>query len=252
MKPTLEAALKQLRLRNNSRILWIDAVCINQEEDEEKNHQVPKMAQIFSQATRVCIWLGTESTAAKAFIDRIINFNTFDQLFDEGRNPEQSSSDWASLYKLMQRPWFNRRWVIQELALARKRTLYCGDQQIDWADFADAVSLFELRQHAIDQHFRRSPAHDHHPNYLGHVEAMAAVQLVSAAGNMFRKNEDGRIVGRLLDVEHLVSTLTEFKATDPKGTSASGLLQNTPAPPLNVAGTLCRKPNHEEQWRPIR
>jgi hypothetical protein len=55
---SLHAAL--LRLRNHSleRIIWIDAVCINQANEEEKEHQIQSMARIYGQANRVIVWLG--------------------------------------------------------------------------------------------------------------------------------------------------------------------------------------------------
>jgi Heterokaryon incompatibility protein (HET) len=54
----LECALKQLRHGTNPRTLWIDAICINQDDFEEKNQQVKAMARIYSNASRVLAWLG--------------------------------------------------------------------------------------------------------------------------------------------------------------------------------------------------
>ena len=58
IRPNLESALKHLRYTNDVRDLWIDAICINQEDDQEKSAQVPMLARIFGQAEQVCIWLG--------------------------------------------------------------------------------------------------------------------------------------------------------------------------------------------------
>ena len=43
----------------------------------------------------------------------------------------------------MTKPWFSRRWVIQEIALAKRATIHCGTHQIPWSDFAEAVALFQ-------------------------------------------------------------------------------------------------------------
>jgi hypothetical protein len=56
----LMVALKHLRHDTNTRTLWIDAICINQHDDEEKNHQVKAMARIYSGASRVLAWLGED------------------------------------------------------------------------------------------------------------------------------------------------------------------------------------------------
>jgi hypothetical protein len=60
----LAAALRQLRLHNKPRTLWIDAICINQTDDEEKDQQVKIMSQIYKKSCRVLAWLGvgTENT----------------------------------------------------------------------------------------------------------------------------------------------------------------------------------------------
>ncbi|EME81956.1 uncharacterized protein MYCFIDRAFT_18284, partial [Pseudocercospora fijiensis CIRAD86] len=51
-------ALQRIRYRNRDRYLWVDAVCINQEDDAEKSQQVSKMLTIFKKALHVVIWLG--------------------------------------------------------------------------------------------------------------------------------------------------------------------------------------------------
>jgi hypothetical protein len=60
VKYNLNCALKQLRHDTNPRTLWIDAICINQHDGEEKNHQVRAMARIYSGASRVLAWLGED------------------------------------------------------------------------------------------------------------------------------------------------------------------------------------------------
>lgn len=58
MTDNLFAALRRLRRRFASRQLWIDAICINQDDLEERNHQVSMMDQVYLSAQHVCIWLG--------------------------------------------------------------------------------------------------------------------------------------------------------------------------------------------------
>jgi len=54
----LNDALLRFKLRDRSRILWADAICINQNDDVEKGSQVKLMNKIYAKATRVCAWLG--------------------------------------------------------------------------------------------------------------------------------------------------------------------------------------------------
>ncbi|KAK8062665.1 heterokaryon incompatibility protein-domain-containing protein [Apiospora hydei] len=64
----LIAALRALRLRDKPRVLWVDAVCINQKDNAEKATQVQLMGQLYSKASNVLVWLGTENdTSAKSF-----------------------------------------------------------------------------------------------------------------------------------------------------------------------------------------
>jgi hypothetical protein len=67
----LNCALKQLRHGTNPRTLWIDAICINQDDSEEKNHQVKAMARIYSGASRVLAWLGEDDEYTDLAFDSI-------------------------------------------------------------------------------------------------------------------------------------------------------------------------------------
>jgi hypothetical protein len=134
-------ALKYLRSRTVDRVLWIDALCINQADHEERNHQVQMMSRIYNGAEQVCVWLGEDnddSTMAFSFIHEIMQLENFDSISEKSENAKK----WQSLLLLMQRPWFSRRWVVQEIALARAATIYCGNDNIPWQQFAVAVELF--------------------------------------------------------------------------------------------------------------
>ncbi len=118
----------------------------------------------------------------------------------------------------MRRPWFSRRWIVQEIALARWATLHCGDKQVKWQDFADAISLFHSKQHEIRKLFRESTAFHNHPDYLGDVSELGATRLVEAAAHIFRKSDDNQIMEHLLSLEALMSMLSAFEASDPHDT----------------------------------
>jgi hypothetical protein len=210
IQANLESALRQLRRAHSYRLLWADAICIDQENPEEKNHQVAKMAEIYNNAENVCVWLGEggESTErGLSFISRILDLNSFDCLVAD----QNSVQEWHALLELMNSPWFSRRWIIQEVALARQATVHCGKARpVQWMDFANAVALFGSRYHQIQELFRVSVNSDHQ-YYLGDLTALAAHRLVDELSNLFRKIHEYRY-----SLEHLVSSLSLFQATDPR------------------------------------
>lgn len=153
----LDVALRYLRYQTQPRVIWIDALCINQlsEDTDEKNRQVAAMGRIFSIAEHVVIWLGPgDDDSDKAFdmIHQIVPFVDFD--WDTGRLRSRMScpdeeKHWGDILAylpfedrelntvldLFERPYFNRVWVRQEIALAKSATVCCGDKQTDWAHF---------------------------------------------------------------------------------------------------------------------
>ena len=156
IRPTLHSALRRLRDHCNSTVLWIDALCINQLDDVEKQGQVVMMPRIFLQAVHVCVWLGEaadDSEALHTFLPKLLNLSHVDEIVDSESTPEQ----WQAFAALMMRRWFNRRWIIQELIYSEFITLYCGrDFSIAWPDFCDAVALFGEKFNAVREIFRRS------------------------------------------------------------------------------------------------
>ncbi|KXL50896.1 hypothetical protein M433DRAFT_61022 [Acidomyces richmondensis BFW] len=220
IKTNLYDALKRLRRdipKDESRMIWADAICIHQSYIPEKNAQIQKMAMIYNRAESVSVWLGNEdrdSGRAFDFIERLLRLEDFDPLTQDPGTP----TEWAALHNLMQRPWFNRRWIVQEISLARSATLYCGNQSVSWPDFSAATALFVARHRDLRHLFQGSKDFQNHPNYLGEVEALGAKSLVDITTNLFRKSDDGVVLERLLSLEALISTLTLFEAGSPHDT----------------------------------
>ncbi|KAK7927424.1 hypothetical protein PG985_004422 [Apiospora marii] len=76
--------------------------------------------------------------AIKFISEEIMRLERFDDICKNEANADK----WQALLALMQRPWFGRRWVVQEIALALDAQVYCGPDEIPWKDFAVAVELF--------------------------------------------------------------------------------------------------------------
>lgn len=66
--PNLNNALRHLRRRNEKRVLWVDAICINQDDLGEKSYQIPFMGEIYSRTTNCLAWLGLETAHTKQAI----------------------------------------------------------------------------------------------------------------------------------------------------------------------------------------
>lgn len=103
----LHAALTYLRDRSLDRVIWVDAICINQENDEEKEIQIQLMASIYSGAYNVVVWLGQEADDSSQALEAIVRAGNSREL-DFADNPTIQQA----VIKLLQRKWFRRIWVL--------------------------------------------------------------------------------------------------------------------------------------------
>ncbi|PSN59603.1 hypothetical protein BS50DRAFT_445588, partial [Corynespora cassiicola Philippines] len=97
-----EDALRDLRLSFAQRNLWIDAICINQQSTEDKNHQIPLMSRIYANAQQVVIYVGAS--------DQTTTFDPED-FFDALRHENATPFRQEDLSSFLSRPWFSRVWV---------------------------------------------------------------------------------------------------------------------------------------------
>ena len=133
IRVNLATALRYFRLETEPRTLWIDAICIDQTNIEEKNVQVPRMTQIYREALCVQVWLGERSHDSDRAFDvlegiggkesemvlsvRSQDWITGERLVLRPCEPESlkgqsdlTIEDWRSLQNLFQRPWWTRMW----------------------------------------------------------------------------------------------------------------------------------------------
>ena len=213
IRPNLEDALRQFRDTTKDELLWIDAICIDQENIEEKSKQVSRMAEIYSKARDVLIWLGrgdNASSTAMEFIPKILDLEQSHALISKESNRKQ----WTALADLMRREWFSRRWIVQELVLAKDRYLYCGDKVLHWDDFERAVSFFKSKVDTIMTMFTSSAEFRHNVKILADINALGASALVDIMTELVPR-EDGSL-GRLNTLENLVARLPMFESLDPR------------------------------------
>lgn len=143
---TLETALKHFRHRTDSIVLWVDQVCINQDDLEEKKQQIPLMSRIYTRAFNTLIWLGEESTDGSSgtlastldFLNDITirlqfaNEVACPEGLEDVQLPPGDSHLWKDLMAFFSRPWFQRLWIIQEVILSRNAWVMCGRYILPW------------------------------------------------------------------------------------------------------------------------
>ncbi|KAF6820632.1 hypothetical protein CPLU01_12721 [Colletotrichum plurivorum] len=172
--------------------------------------------RVYNRASNVCIWLGEgddegRSDKAMGFVADIMDFAVLERYARDKRQAEK----WYALSELMRDRWFSRRWVVQEIALARDATVHCGGSVVHWSDFSDAVALLVSNQENIRSLFEPSEWREGH-NTLGDVESFGAAILLEATSNLFLRNADGNVKRPVKTVEALVTSLTTFDASDPR------------------------------------
>lgn len=161
--PNLHAALKVVRYTDKPRLVWIDAICINQGDDiaalDERAIQVKKMQDIYGAAAQTVIWLGDvadESNLAMDFIsyqatqeplrasfsldNRWRGWTTQDDYFYIVREAKYLPV-WKAVFALCGRAYWSRMWIIQEITLSKKPVVYCGQKVVEWAHFELVIGL---------------------------------------------------------------------------------------------------------------
>jgi hypothetical protein len=166
----LGVALRQLRHLDKPRVLWVDAICINQDDLIERSAEVMEMASIYSNAGRVVVWLGSsydDSSLALQTLSRLgegilYSSEQRELAFKKGswakhlqNHPEalvSKTPSWFAIRELLRREYFSRLWVFQEIGLATSAIVYVGEDRLDWQPFKLGLlwlwpMLGDLNQH---------------------------------------------------------------------------------------------------------
>jgi hypothetical protein len=148
----LHAALLQLRICctiiQPFGPVWIDAICIDQGNPQEKNYQLPLMREIYESAAEVFVWLGEDKnddggkafglmnrwvTAIKEFRGEGIDGQSFEERWRNNASKllvavedPFNEEDWLAVSRILQWPYWERIWTVQEIVVAREPCLFCG------------------------------------------------------------------------------------------------------------------------------
>jgi hypothetical protein len=179
---TLELALRRLRHPKQLQKIWVDAICIDQENPEVKEGQIRQMQHIYANASRVVVWLGessADSDQGLAFAKELSKLDDKEgglKLANSSYVPSVPAAakelvstcnvqSWSALHRLLSRTWWLRAWVVQEVVVAKDVIALCGGISISWRNLSQAI---KITYGTTVQYFRllentpRLPIHSEH------------------------------------------------------------------------------------------
>ncbi|PVH82006.1 hypothetical protein DL98DRAFT_489244 [Cadophora sp. DSE1049] len=232
IRTMVHAALYSLRHPTKIRRFWLDALCIHRSNDDEINHQVAMKSLIFFKAENLCFWLGDDPIyrAAIAFIPKIVDLKEVDKLVDDQSMVER----WLAFVALLKNNVFSRLWLVQEVAIAWNVTLHCGASTIHYTDFVDAVTIFLSCRKHVSALFR---AGEKDPRTLTDRKITMVERFIEITTNALRRDPNdrqarGKSLQRLLNLEALVSNLSDLSSGNHKDRIYSVLALAKDGPPL--------------------
>ncbi|KUJ21848.1 ankyrin [Mollisia scopiformis] len=224
----LYAALLHLRYHSLERILWIDAICINQTDPEERGQQVQLMAMIYSKAHRVLVWLGETADDIEGALEDIQRAAN-----EESTEVSNKKINEKAISNLLQRQWFQRIWVLQEVAAARHVVMMCGSTEIDGYAFCLGLKSLRKSQELSDTAFPR-------------LQSLPALtNLIERAGlrPKYTTNSSERYSLEIRSLAELVDMFHTRQASDPRDKVYALLGMSSDDP--SKAGL---QPNYEISW----
>ncbi|GAB1316385.1 hypothetical protein MFIFM68171_06595 [Madurella fahalii] len=150
-------------------VLWIDSICINQDDEVEKSRQVGMMRGIYEEATSTLGWLGDDTGAEKASLltCRLHDLKSPEELAALRR---EKDAGWSELEHMLKNPWFQRIWIIQEVAASTNPQLRYGKFEFGWRWFT--AGLLKLLMLSAQLNAQRKPALDTLCHYTGYMNIL--------------------------------------------------------------------------------
>ena len=151
--------LKHLRNKTERRCVWLDTICINQDDIAERAAQVGKMFTIFKHAKHLLIWLGLPKPRTSSVFKALTKMKATGLLhflraseFSRYWPPAQTSfvpnmcsgchTEFAlGIEEFSAFPWFRRTWVRQEVFASEAATILCGPLEYPWSDFGSYICV---------------------------------------------------------------------------------------------------------------
>lgn len=208
-------------------LLWVDAICINQDDPDERAQQVALMQQIYSRASLVLVWLGraTEQTvpAFRLLLGLAEIFHSDAEVRKASiahviRN-ECFKGHWLALGEIFQREWWHRVWTIQEAVLGSDIRLICGPFAVKWDKIKDAIYVFPQCYRFIDELTEATAVPLAHHYLFLFLNGAYRMEIIENLRFNARHRKDisflphpplGSVLGSLLDF------IRDYDATDPR------------------------------------
>lgn len=152
---SLHGALEAVREKDCDVWVWVDALCINQNDIAERTRQVQLMTDIYSKAESVAIWLGPEDDDSEIALDVLKDLHTSEAARTRLMRLISSNSGGAelrSIVALFERHYWDRLWVVQEVFNARSKTVFCGSAKMPWEAVEVASKMFFDNRELLDRH----------------------------------------------------------------------------------------------------
>ncbi|KAF9889032.1 hypothetical protein FE257_008009 [Aspergillus nanangensis] len=216
IQDNLLGALLRFRRADRPVALWVDELCIDQSNPIEKTKHVALRLDIYHMSHSTCVWLGESDDEARSsmaldLIPRLVDYSILKSYMSH----RKYAAHWAALGELMRDRCFSQCLVFQEVSLARRITLHCGAEVVQWSDFANAIDWLLTYKDQIKELFHFSQWR-YGPDTLGDLESSGANILLDAMSRLFMRTGDGDIIKPTKSLQSLVRDLHSFDNGNPR------------------------------------
>ena len=158
----LDTALRHIRYPTASRNLWVDSLCINQEDLQERSVHVQYMKDVYAHCSFDLLWLGPDATIIQKCLDAMSDFGTLMEMDEEYRIIDVRSKHEAALSAVFSDPpLWKRVWIMQEVAAAPDVLLVAGRETMSWDKVEEWLGTEQyVRRYGVPDAFHGPVSHD--------------------------------------------------------------------------------------------
>lgn len=247
VRKKLEAAQRHLQQTDHSLDIWVDVICINQNDNKKKSHQVRMMTKIYENSVEVLVWLGPVEDESYAAMEKLRDIGEkaidagmqdfratdmphwFDPDLDERLNRLRTSLDGIAeregleifhpaLVPLCNRAHWTRVWVLQESSIHETMMIQCGSKSVDVTMSGAAFIFYAFARWTLSSRFELEDYHA--PRSMlqsvsgknANMPNGASNQLYGARPRYYSESGERKTLGTLLERTCILS----LNATDPR------------------------------------
>lgn len=195
VRQNLYEFLRHARKHLADKPLWVDAICINQEDVEEKNRQVKMMWRIYTETREVLVWLGPKVDHVGHAIRRMqkyVDMNDAEMAISSARDDEF----WEGFHAINTAMYWDRVWVIQEFTLPEKGRIICGDRWVTFATFQDTIRRFDNKIYrlALTHLVFSSRRQSHFSDYISNIHPLWKRRLEHEKSHKYKPSADWTVL----------------------------------------------------------